>query len=126
MEEQDNLGDYKKLREQTKNYNDEKYRESSKKRLMKNVERKFKTTMIGALASFEKYFGDLWGHDEGELSDEQIKMKQFWEQARTEILNNGNSQLRIAQEEIAQYTMTWNRYHIDFVLPPTKEDNQEN
>ena len=126
MEEQDNLGDYKKLREQTKNYNDEKYRESSKKRLMKNVERKFKTTMIGALASFEKYFGELWGHEEGGLSEEQIKMKQFWEQARTEILNNGNSQLRIAQEEIAQYTMTWNRYHIDFVLPKTKEDKQEN
>ena len=125
MEEKDNLDDYKKLREQTKNYNDEKYRDSSKKRLMKNVERKFKTTMIGALASFEKYFGDLWGHEEGELSDEQLKMKQFWEQARTEILNNGNSQLRIAQEEIAQYTMTWNRYHIDFVLSPTKEDNKE-
>jgi len=125
MEKQENLDDYKKLREQTKKYNDEKYRESSKKRLMKNVERKFKTTMIGAPASFEKYFGDLWGHDEGELSDEQIKMKQFWEQARTEILNNGNSQLRIAQEEIAQYTMTWNRYHIDFVLSPTKEDNKE-
>ena len=126
MEKQENLEDYKKLREQTKKYNDEKYRESSKKRLMKNVERKFKTTMIGALASFEKYFGDLWGHDEGELSDEQIKMKQFWEQARTEILNNGNSQLRIAQEEIAQYTMTWNRYHIDFVLSPPKQDNEEN
>ena len=60
-----------------------------------------------------------------EPSEEQLKAKQLWEQARTEILNNGNSQLRIAQEEIAQYTMTWNRYHIDFVLTPPNQDNQE-
>jgi hypothetical protein len=81
--------------------------------------------MIGSLASFEKYFGDVWGHDEAQPSEEQLKAKQLWEQARTEIFNNGNSQLRIAQEEIAQYTMTWNRYHIDFVLTPPNQDNQE-
>ena len=125
MEEPEDTNDYKKLKEQTKKHNDEKYRESSKKRLMKNVERKFKTTMIGSLASFEKYFGDVWGHDDAQPSEEQLKAKQLWEQARTEILNNGNSQLRIAQEEIAQYTMTWNRYHIDFVLTPPNQDNQE-
>ena len=125
MEEPEDKKDYKKLKEQTKKYNDEKYRESSKKRLMKNVERKLKTTMIGSLASFEKYFGDVWGHDEAQPSEEQLKAKQLWEQARTEILNNGNSQLRIALEEIAQYTMTWNRYHIDFVLTPPNQDNQE-
>ena len=34
----------KKLREQAKKANEERYRESSKKRLIKNLERKFKTT----------------------------------------------------------------------------------
>ena len=48
----------KKLREQAKIANEERYRESSKKRLIKNLESKFKTTMIGSLAAFEKYFGD--------------------------------------------------------------------
>ena len=115
----------KKLREQAKKANDERYRESSKKRLIKNLERKFKTTMIGSLAAFEKYFGQLWGHDQGELTEQQLKFKELWEQARTEILNNGNRQLRIAQEEIAQYSMTWNRYHIDFNLV-TPQDNKEN
>ena len=114
----------KKLREQVKKSNEEKYKDSSKKRLIKNIEKKFKTTMIGSLACFEKYFGDLWGHDDDELSAEQLKFKELWEQARTEILNNGNSQLMIAQEEIAQYSMTWNRYHIDFLVTP--QDNKEN
>ena len=114
----------KAFREHAKKRNEEKYRDSSKKRLIKNVEKKFKTTMIGALACFEKYFGELWGHDEDELNSEQLRYRELWEQTRTEILNNGNSQLRIAQEEIAQYSMTWNRYHIDFLVTP--QDNKEN
>ena len=114
----------KKLREQAKTRNEEKYRDSSKKRLISNIEKKFKTTMIGSLASFEKYFGELWGHGEEELTSEELRFKELWEQARTEILNNGNSQLRIAQEEIAKYSMTWNRYHIDFLVTP--QDNKEN
>ncbi len=114
----------KKLREQAKKRNEEKYRESSKKRLISNIEKKFKTTMIGSLASFEKYFGELWGHGAEELTPEELRFRELWEQARTEILNNGNSQLRIAQEEIAQYSMTWNRYHIDFLVTP--QDNKEN
>ena len=113
------------LREEVKKSNEDLYRESSKKRLKKNVERKFKTTMIGALASFEECFGHLWGHgkDEDEISTNEMAFRQLWEQARTDVLNNGNSQLRIAQEEIAQYTMTWNRYHIDFIVKP--QDNKE-
>jgi hypothetical protein len=35
----------------------------SKIRLKKDVKKKIETTMIGALATIEKYLGDLWGHD---------------------------------------------------------------
>jgi hypothetical protein len=114
----------KSLRDQIKKRNEEKYRDNSKKRLINNIEKKFKTTMIGSLASFEKYFGELWGHGGEDLTAEELRFRELWEQARTEILNNGNSQLRIAQEEIAQYSMTWNRYHIDFLVTP--QDNKEN
>lgn len=119
----------RKLREEVKKRNAERYTESSKKRLMKNIERKFKTTMIGALATFEECFGHLWGHgkDESVATENEMAFRKLWEQARTDVLNNGNSQLRIAQEEIAQYTMTWNRYHIDFIVKPQdyKETNDE-
>jgi hypothetical protein len=117
--------DRKKLADAAKKANEEKYKENSKKRLIKNVERKFKTTMIGSLAVFEEYFGDLWGHNNSDpLTSDQEDFKHLWEAARTEILNNGNTQLRIAQEEISQYTMTWNRYHIDFVI--TKDNEEKN
>jgi len=115
--------DKAKLGELAKKNNQEKYNENSKNRLIKNIEKKFKTTMIGSLAVFEEYFGDLWGHNNsGGLTPEQEEFKHLWEAARTEVLNNGNTQLRIAQEEISEYTMTWNRYHIDFKL---LKDNEE-
>ena len=115
----------KNLKSQIKKNNEEKYKENSKKRLITNVEKKFKTTMIGSLAVFEKHFGFLWGHGDNNPTEEQIHFRDLWEESRTEILNNGNTQLRIAQEEIAQYTMTWNRYHTDFIIKDKQENNNE-
>jgi hypothetical protein len=110
----------KKLRDEIKKKNEQSYKENSKNRLITNVEKKFRTTMIGSLAVFEKYFGELWGHGKGELTQEQRDFRELWEEARTDILNNGNTQMRIAQEEIAQYTMTWNRYKTNFIV--TEQD----
>tara|TARA_Y100000356_G_C11219866_1_gene268477 strand:- start:696 stop:1070 length:375 start_codon:yes stop_codon:yes gene_type:complete len=113
----------RQLRQEIKKKNEESYKENSKKRLINNIDKKFKTTMIGSLAVFEKYFGELWGHGNSNLTPEQKVYKQVWEEARTDILNNGNTQMRIAQEEIAQYTMTWNRYKTEFIV--TKDPKKE-
>jgi len=105
----------------------ERYKTSSKKKLMDNMEKKVKTTMIGALASFENEFGSLWGQNADNLSDSLSEEEQYWldrwDGVRTEILNNGNNQIRAAMEEIAQYTLTWNRYKTDFIVK--KQGNQE-
>jgi hypothetical protein len=92
------------------------YKENSKKRLLKNIEKKFKTTMIGALARFEEGFGDLWGHGKRELTSEELEFRKIWEDVRTEVLNNGNNQLRGAQDEIANYTMSWDKYHTELIV----------
>lgn len=117
----------KQLREEIKKKNQESYKENSKKRLINNIDKKIKTTMIGSLAVFEKYFGSLWGHGERSLTEEQKHFRELWEEARTDILNNGNTQMRIAQEEIAQYSMTWNRYKTEFIIKkdPKKEIENE-
>jgi hypothetical protein len=49
---------------------EEKRREESKRKLKNVIERKFKTTFIGALSFFEQEFGSLWGHgkQDGELA----------------------------------------------------------
>jgi hypothetical protein len=85
----------------------EQYKENSKKRLLNNIKKKFDTTIIGSLAAFEEEFGYLWGHGKhySELTDQEVRSK---------ILDNGNFNLRSAQSEISQYTLSWNRYVTKF------------
>ena len=96
----------------------EKYKENSKKRLLNIVKKKFDTTIIGSLAAFEENFGHLWGHNipEHELTEEQKEYRKLWSETRTIILDKGNLNLRAAQSEISQHTLSWNRYVTQFIL----------
>lgn len=60
------------------------------------LEKRFQTTMIGALYEFEQSFGYLWGQDKDteNLTQEEQRFKLKWEDTRNQILNNGNNQLR--------------------------------
>ena len=113
----------KKLKQQQKVDSESKYKENSKKRLLTNIEKKFKTTIIGALAVYEEYFGHLWGHGKPveELTEEEKMWRKTWLEARSKILDNGNSNLRAAQSEIAQYTMTWDRYVTELMIVPKEK-----
>lgn len=94
----------------------EQYKENSKKRLLNNIKRKFDTTIIGSLATFENIFGYLWGHgkDYDDLTEQEQEFRDMWNDARSQILDKGNFNLRTAQSEISQYTLTWNRYVTKF------------
>jgi len=107
-----------------KKANNEKYEAHSKSTLKRHIETKFRTTMIGALSRFEKVFGDLWGHGlkEGELTEEQKIYREKWQLARTEILNNGNNQMRAALSEVDNNTIKYNKNQYNFFI---KKDNQE-
>jgi len=100
------------------------YNDISKKRLLNNIKKKFDTTIIGSLAVFEGEFGYLWGHGLPfrELTDSQKEFRNLWQEARTRILDAGNSNLRAAQSEIAQYTLSWNRYVMNF--KPVNKDEE--
>ena len=88
------------------------YKDNSKRRLLNILKKKFDTTIIGSLAAFEERFGDLWGHGlpMQELDEDQQYLREIWTETRSKVLDNGNSNLRAAQNEIAQYTLSWNRY----------------
>jgi hypothetical protein len=101
------MSDFRKLRDTAKRENDERYRTNSKKRLLTNINKKFQTTMIGALAAFEKRFGHIW--------DQDTRWLEVWNQARTEILDIGNKNLRAAEQEISEYTISWDRYEAEFL-----------
>ena len=102
----------------------EKYNEFSKKRLLNNLEKKFNTTIIGSLAVFEEELGHLWGHGlpTEDLTEEQKNIRRLWKKARVKILDNGGSNLRAAQNELAQYSFHWNRYVMNFDVAGTKKD----
>ena len=48
-------------------------------------------------------------------------MREVWEETRADILDNGNTQLRAIVSEINNYTITWDRYHLDFPVKLEEE-----
>ena len=106
-----------KLEEQRK----QRYQEESKKRLMDIIEKKIKTTMIGALDSIENNFGFLWN----EYSDEAMKMRGVYDKVRNEILDRGNNQIRNIRIELEQYSVEWLRYHMTLPVRPLGGTNEK-
>ncbi len=106
------------VHQKQKKIKDAKYKEKSKKRLSNIITTKMKTSFIGAISACESSFGFLWGHgiSDDKLTDEQRAMRDIWEEARAQILDNGNSQLRASINEINNYDINWNRYQIDFKI----------
>ena len=94
----------------------QKYNDQSKDRLLSILEKKFKTTYIGALAAFEDEFGYLWGHGKhfNELSEDERHCREIWEDVRNRILDNGNNNFRAAKQEFDYYTVSWDRYVTNF------------
>lgn len=99
------------------------YSEESKKRLFAILEKKIKTTMIGALQAIEDEFGFLWGKDKRELTDVEIKMAEMYKNLRKRILDNGNNQIQAVRNELEQYNINWNRYSL--VLEVKKEEGKD-
>jgi hypothetical protein len=110
-------------RDRRRERTEHKYKDSSKKRFLNILKKKFDTTTIGSLAILEELFGELWGHGipYGSLTEEEEEWREVWNEVRTKILDLGNSNLRGAQSEIAQYTLSWNRYVTNFVIKDNKE-----
>ncbi len=82
------------------------------------LNKRMRTIMIGALAAFEESFDILWGQDKpmSELTEKEAKFRELWEQTRTNILNKGNNQARLATDELGEYTTEWNRHYTEIIL----------
>lgn len=95
------------------------FKDDSKTRLLKIIDTKMRTIMIGALASVENNIGFLWGHNEKrKLTTEEQQMKILFENIRKEILDKGNAQSRNLHTELEQYDVEWTRYNLSL---PIKE-----
>ena len=104
---------------------EDKYREISRDRLYHFAKKKIQTTMIGALSSVEAHFGFLWGIGEDEdITPEQEQIKAIFEEARSEILDRGNTQMRNLEAEISNYDINWKRYTINLPVVEKGEENE--
>lgn len=88
------------------------YMIKSRKLLEENACKKIKTTMIGALRSFEV-------HLEKYMEDEEFQ--QAFALAREEVLNKGNKQINNLKKELDSYEISWKRFHM--VLPMARNRN---
>lgn len=112
----------KKTEEESRKRFDDKFREQSKKRLLKAVETKMRTTFIGAISAIEEELGALWGHGKNKLTEEEEEFKRIWERLRSHILDTGNSQLRAIVKEINQYNIAWEEQYVSLYLSKKMEE----
>ena len=97
-----------------RNVREQRKKEVSKDELFKSCKKKIQTTMIGALDVLEKRFGFLWSHDNLEdLSQEQKQLKDMYDEARADILDKGNNQIRNLESEFSNYEVTKKRHKIN-------------
>lgn len=94
--------------------------------LIKHIEKKCTTIMIGSLARFEKAFGHLWDNDDKQ-GDEYYNI---WQSVRNDILNFGNHQLRDAVEQTYKFFVTTTRNnkpnYYEFRFDKNQGENDEN
>lgn len=98
--------------------------QQSRQRLLQILEKKLRTTFIGAISAMEESaFGRLWGHNSrpDERTEQQQRWYEVWQQLRTKILNNGNNQLRAVQSELELYEIEYQGYR---TVLPVRNPNQ--
>lgn len=112
------------MKQKSKEASQSKFAEEARKKLDSIISKKMNTTFIGALSSFEKAFGFLWGFGkkDSEKTDEEKELYNIWQNVRTEVLNNGNNQLRALRNELQNHTISWNRHKITFVNEEINDD----
>jgi hypothetical protein len=107
---------------------EERNRDLSKDKLFKAAKKKIQTTMIGALSTLEGSFGFLWGFDAAEEDKtlEQKKVYEIYEEARAQILDRGNTQIRNLESEFVNYDIVRKKHYITLpVKPKTGEQDGE-
>mgnify|MGYP003113015873 FL=1 len=108
-----------------KHAREERHRDLSRDKLFKAAKKKIQTTMIGALSTLEQSFGFLWGFDtpEEERTPEQKKVYEIYEEARAQILDRGNTQIRNLDSEFVNYEIVRKKHYITLPVHSGEEKN---
>ena len=99
--------------------------EISRDTLFKSAKKKIQTTMIGALSTIEDSFGFLWGfpsEDDAEITPEQRHLKNIYEEARAQILDRGNTQIRNLEIDFGNYEINRKKHYINLPVMQSSHD----
>lgn len=97
------------------------------KKILQDIEKRFKTLMIGSLSRFEQSFGYLWNHGHEPTNEKEEFFRDKWEDLRYDLLNHGNNQIRLAISELSDALDTDLRYYYkyQFIMQPKSTENGE-
>jgi hypothetical protein len=122
------MDDFEKNREifnDYKNRREEVLKNDGQKSLSDTITKKLKTTMIGSISSIENHLGFLWGHDSNEKpTEDQLILRDLFQQVRTEILDKGNAQSRNIDSELSQYEIKKKRFNLVLPVKIGKKGNE--
>lgn len=93
--------------------------------LSRNMKKRIQTTMIGAIASIEEYFGQFWGKDSESPTASQERFREIFEELRDEILDKGNTQIRSIDADLAKYEVEEIRYNYNLPIVHIKPENMK-
>lgn len=107
-----------------KSAREERNKDLSRDKLFKAAKKKIQTTMIGSLSTLEASFGFLWGFDipEEDKTPEQKKIHEIYEEARAQILDRGNTQIRNLEAEFVNYDIVRKKHYISLPVKTGEED----
>ena len=94
----------------------------SRRQVVKQLETRFKTIMIGCLSRFEAEFGNLWNNELEPSNSKEAYFREKWEELRSDILDHGNNQIRQGLEELSEYINSVDKYHLQVFYNQNKVD----
>lgn len=82
--------------------------------IIKNIETRLRTIMIGSLSRIEKHLSYLWNYGDDPETKDQEDFSDKWEELRLEILNHGNNQIRSAINDMVTFFNKENKYNYNY------------
>mgnify|MGYP003664445992 CR=1 FL=1 len=107
---------------------EERNKNKNKSDLLEQAKKRIKTTMIGTLSSLEESFGFLWDfktRDNASRNEDQIKLMGIYSEARAEILDKGNEQIRLLELDFINYEISRKKYFIKLPVKNAGLDNSK-
>lgn len=92
-------------------------------RLVDNLRKKLLTSGVGALATFEEFFGYLWGQGRPmeELAESERQFLELYQNVRDAVFDNVNAQIRGMNAELNLHSVEYRGNRVNFPIHHEKD-----